>query len=34
LAKFDNQPDPMKHFGGMALELAKYAKINRDRSVT
>jgi len=33
-AKFDNQPDPMKHFGVMALELAKYAKINRDRSVT
>ena len=28
-AKFDNQPDPMKHFGVMALELAKFAKINR-----
>ena len=33
-AKFDNQPDPMKHFGVMALELAKIAKINRVRSVT
>ena len=33
-AKFDNQPDPMKHFGVMALELAKIAKINSVRSVT
>ena len=24
-AKFDNQPDPMKHFGVMVLELAKLA---------
>ena len=30
-AKFDNQPDPMKHFGVMALELAK---INLVRSIT
>ena len=30
--KFDNQPDPMKHFGVMALELAKFAKINRSVS--
>ena len=29
-AKFDNQPDPMKNFGVMALE---FAKINRVRSV-
>ena len=29
LAKFDNQPDPIKHIGVMALELAKFAKINR-----
>ena len=28
LAKFDNQPDPMKHFGVMALELANIAKIS------
>jgi len=28
------QPDPMKHFAVMALELAKFAKINRVRSVT
>ena len=27
-AKFDNQPDPIKHFGVMALELTKFAKIN------
>jgi len=27
-ANFDNQPDPIKHFGVMALELAKFAKIN------
>jgi len=33
-AKFDNQPDPMKLFGVMALELAKFAKINRVRSIT
>ena len=33
-AKFDNQPDPIKHFGVMALELAKFVKINRSRSVT
>ena len=33
-AKFDNQPDPMKLFGVMALELAKIAKINRVCSVT
>jgi len=33
-AKFDNQPDPMKRFGVMALEFAKFAKINRVRSVT
>ena len=33
-AKFDNQPDPMKHFGVMVLELAKIAKINLVRSVT
>ena len=33
-AKFDNQPDPIKHFGVMALELAKFAKINRVHSVT
>jgi len=34
LAKFDNQPDPMKHFGVMALELAQIAKINLVCSVT
>ena len=34
LAKFNNQPDPMKHFGVMAIELAKIAKINHVRSVT
>jgi len=28
LAKFNNQPDPIKHFGVMSLELAKIAKIN------
>ena len=33
-AKFDNQPDPMKHFGVMALELAKIARINLVRSLT
>ena len=33
-AKFDNQPDLIKHFGVMALELAKIAQINRVRSVT
>ena len=33
-AKFDNQPNPMKHLGVMALELAKIAKINRVHSVT
>ena len=33
-AKFDKQPDPMKHFGVMALELDIIAKINRVRSVT
>ena len=33
-AKFDNQPDPMSHFGDMALELAKIAERNRGRSVT
>ena len=33
-AKFDNQPDPIKHFGVMAIELSKIAKINRVRSVT
>ena len=33
-AKFDNQPDPMKLFGVMALELAKFAKINGVLSVT
>ena len=27
LAKFDNQPDPVKHFGVMALELAKTVQI-------
>ena len=32
--KFDSQPDPMKHFGVMALELSKMAKINLVRSVT
>jgi len=32
--KLDNQPDPMKHFGVMALEVAKIAKINLARSVT
>jgi len=32
-AKFNNQPDPMKHFGVLALELAKFAKINLVRSV-
>ena len=26
--KFDNQPDPIKHFGVMTLELTKIAKIN------
>ena len=26
-AKFDNQSDPMKHFGVMALELAKTVQI-------
>jgi len=26
-AKLDNQPDPIKHFGVMVLELAKIAKI-------
>jgi len=34
LAKFNNQPDPIKHFGVMALELAKIAKINLVRSDT
>ena len=34
LAKFNNQPDPMKHFGVMALELAKLPKINLVCSVT
>ena len=33
-AKFDNQLDPIKLFGVMALELAKIAKINLSRSVT
>ena len=33
-AKFDNQPDPMKHFAVMALKLAKFAKINLVCSVT
>ena len=33
-AKFDNQPDSIKHFGVMAIELAKIAKINLVRSVT
>ena len=33
-AKFDTQPDPIKHFGVMAIELSKIAKINRVRSVT
>ena len=33
-AKFDTQPDPMKHFGVMALELAQFAKINCVWSVT
>ena len=33
-AKLDNQPDPMKHFRVMALELAKFAKMNLVRSVT
>ena len=33
-AKFDNQPDPMKHFWVMVLELAKIDKINHVRSVT
>ena len=33
-AKFDNQPDHIKHFGVMALELAKIAKINLVRSDT
>ena len=33
-AKFDNQPVPIKLFGVMALELAKFAKINRVRSIT
>jgi len=33
-AMFDNQPDPMMHFGVMALELSNIAKINRVRSVT
>mgnify|MGYP000117923167 CR=1 FL=1 len=33
-AKFDNQPDPLKDFGVMALELAKIAKINLVCSVT
>ena len=33
-AKLYNQPDAMKHFGVMTLELAKFAKINRIRSVT
>ena len=32
--KFDNQPDPIKHFGVMALELAKFDKINLVCSVT
>jgi len=27
-AKFDKQPDPIKHFGVMVLELAKFAKID------
>ena len=34
LAKFNNQPDAIKHFGVMALELTKIAKINLVRSVT
>ena len=33
-AKLDNQPDLMKHFGVMALELAKFVKINHVRSLT
>ena len=33
-AKFHNQSYPIKHFGIMTLELAKFAKINRVRSVT
>jgi len=32
--KFGNQPDPMKHFGVMTLEFAKFAKINLVHSVT
>ena len=27
-AKFDNQPDPIKHLAVMALELSKFVKIN------
>jgi len=34
LAKFNNQPDPLKDLGVMALELAKIAKINLVCSVT
>ena len=33
-AMFENQPDPIKHFGVMAPELAKFAKINGVLSVT
>ena len=33
-AKFNNQPDLMKHFGVMALVLAKFAKISVVPSVT
>ena len=33
-AKFDIQPDPLKDFGVMALELAKIAKNNVVCSVT
>jgi len=31
--KFDNQPNPIKHFGVMALELDKIAKINNVHNV-
>ena len=33
-AMFINQPDSIKHFSVMALELAKFAKINGVLSVT
>ena len=33
-AKFDNHPDPIKHFGVMVLVLAKFAKSNLVHSVT